>query len=238
MSGIQFDQCCRDHTNGRDVLQHVIGFNSVKGMRRLYDQKIFWHFLLHSGIMTRNMSLAVKYMNKKKTYTGSQFFCLNILLVVIMSFLFLPSARALNIPNLQGYVNDYADMITPSVKSELENKLRAFEQEDSTQIVILTIPSLEGEMIEKFSLKVANTWKLGQRGKDNGILFLVSKQDRKMRIEIGRGLEKKLPNAIAGRIINEIIKPKFAVGDFDGGFIAGASALIGATKGAYTAKKR
>jgi len=159
-----------------------------------------------------------------------------LLLGGIFSFLFLPSAQAFNIPNLQGYVNDYGDMITSSVKSELENKLSAFEQTDSTQIVILTIPSLDGETIEEFSLKVANKWKLGQSAKDNGVLFVVSKQDKKMRIEVGKGLEGRLPSPATGKLIDQIIKPKFSGGDFDGGFIAGASALIDATKGAYTAE--
>ncbi|NOY52708.1 MAG: TPM domain-containing protein, partial [Deltaproteobacteria bacterium] len=147
----------------------------------------------------------------------------------------LPYTQVLDIPKFRGYVNDYADMISPSAEQELKKKLSAFEQQDSTQIVILTIPSLHGDAMDEFSLKVANKWKIGQRGKDNGILFVVSKQDKKMRIEVGKGLEARLPNPAVGKLINRIIKPKFSSGDFDGGFIAGASALIDATKGAYTA---
>jgi uncharacterized protein len=148
------------------------------------------------------------------------------------------SAYSLDVPKLQSYVNDYAGMISPSVRSKMEGELRAFEQSDSTQIVILTVPSLEGENIEEFSIKVAEAWKIGQRQKDNGILFIVSKQERKIRIEVGRGLEGKLTDLMAGRIIDQVIKPRFKQGDFDGGFITGTSALIDATRGEFKAEQR
>jgi uncharacterized protein len=147
-------------------------------------------------------------------------------------------ACGLEVPKLQGYVNDYARMINPSAKSKIEEGLRAFEQSDSTQIVILTISSLEGGNIEEFGIKVAETWKIGQQVKDNGILFIVSKQDRKIRIEVGRGLEGKLTDLMAGRIIDQVIKPRFSKGDFDGGFIAGVSSIIDATRGEFKAEQR
>jgi uncharacterized protein len=148
------------------------------------------------------------------------------------------AAYGLDVPRLQGYVNDYAGMISPSVKSKIEEELRAFEQSDSTQIVILTIPSLKEENIEEFGIKVAEAWKVGQQGKDNGILFIVSKQERKIRIEVGRGLEGNLTDLIAGRIIDQVIKLRFKQADFDGGFIAGVSSLIDATRGEFRAEQR
>jgi uncharacterized protein len=144
----------------------------------------------------------------------------------------------LDVPRLQGYVNDYAGMISSSAKSKIEGELRAFEQSDSTQIVILTIPSLRGENIEEFSIKVAEAWKIGQQQKDNGILLTVSKQERKIRIEVGRGLEGRLTDLMAGRIIDQVIKPRFKQGDFDAGFITGASALMDATRGEFKAEQR
>ncbi|MGZ3494595.1 MAG: TPM domain-containing protein [Thermodesulfobacteriota bacterium] len=147
-------------------------------------------------------------------------------------------AHSLDVPRLQGYVNDYAGMISPSAKSKIEQGLKAFEQSDSTQLVILTIPSLEGENIEEFSIKVAEAWKIGQQQKDNGILLIVSKQERKIRIEVGRGLEGRLTDLMAGRIIDQVIKPRFKQGDFDAGFVAGASALISATRGEFKAEQR
>lgn len=157
----------------------------------------------------------------------------------IFLFCWLPIvAYSLDVPKLQGYVNDYAGMMSPSTKSKIEQGLKAFEQSDSTQLVILTIPSLEGENIEEFSIKVAEAWKIGQQQKDNGIIFIVSKQERKIRIEVGRGLEGRLTDLMAGRIIDQVIKPRFKQGDFDGGFIAGASALISATRGEFKTEQR
>ncbi len=148
------------------------------------------------------------------------------------------AAYSLDVPRLQGYVNDYAGMISASAKSKIEEGLKAFEQSDSTQIVILTIPSLEGENIEEFSIKTAEAWKIGQQQKDNGVLLIVSKQERKIRVEVGRGLEGKLTDLMAGRIIDQVIKPRFKQGDFDAGFIMGASALIAATRGEFKAEQR
>jgi uncharacterized protein len=148
------------------------------------------------------------------------------------------SAYGLEVPRLQGYVNDYAGMISPPAKSKIEEALGAFEQSDSTQIVILTIPSLEGEDIENFGIKVGDTWKIGQKGKDNGAILIVSKQERKIRIEVGYGLEGKLTDLMSGRIIDGVIKPRFKEGDFDRGFITGVSAIIDATRGEFRTERR
>ena len=157
----------------------------------------------------------------------------------ILLFCCLPfTAYGLDVPRLQGYVNDYAGMISPSVRSKIEEELKAFEQSDSTQIVILTIPSLEGENIEEFGIKAAEAWKVGYQGKDNGVLLIVSKQERKIRIEVGRGLEGKLTDLMAGRIIDQTIKPRFKQSDFDGGFITAISALISATRGEFKGEER
>ena len=157
----------------------------------------------------------------------------------ILLFCCLPLAGyCLDVPRLQGYVNDHAGMISPSAKSKIEEELRAFEQSDSTQIVILTIPSLEGENIEEFGIKVAEAWKIGQQQKDNGVLLIVSKRERKIRVEVGRGLEGKLTDLMAGRIIDQVIKPRFKQGDFDGGLITGVSALIDATRGEFKVEQR
>ena len=155
---------------------------------------------------------------------------------VFFFLLFCVPVYALEVPKLQGYVNDYAGMISPQAKATLEQELQAFEQSDSTQIVVLTIPSLEGEVLEEFGIKVAEQWKIGQKGKDNGIIMLVSKQDRKIRIEVGRGLEGKITDLMSGRIIDLVIKPKFKRGDFDNGLISGVHALIDATRGEFKAE--
>ena len=162
-----------------------------------------------------------------------------LLIPLTFLFLLLPlQASALNVPKLQGYVNDYAHMISGATRAKLEGELRSFEQSDSTQMVILTVPSLEGESLEDYSIKVVEAWKLGKARKDNGILLLVSKDDRKMRIEVGRGLEGRLTDLMAGRIIDLAIKPWFKRGNFDGGFAAGVASLIDATRGEFKAEKK
>jgi hypothetical protein len=134
------------------------------------------------------------------------------------------------VPRLLGSVSDYANMISDKTKIKLENKIREIEELTTIQVVILTIPSLERENIEEFSMRVASSWKIGQTGKDNGIVLVVAKNERKVRIEIGRGLEGKLSDSVLGNIINQVIKPKFQTGDFDGGLIDAISALIAAAK--------
>ncbi len=158
-------------------------------------------------------------------------------IILLLSFLLSPSAHALDVPKLQGYVNDYAGMISPPVRAELESELKSFEASDSTQIVVLTIPSLEGDVIEDFGIKVGEAWKIGQKGKDNGAIFIVAKQERKMRIEVGRGLEGRLTDLMAGRIVDLVVKPRFKRGDYDGGFRAGVSAIIDATRGEFKAEE-
>lgn len=144
---------------------------------------------------------------------------------------------ALDVPQLKGRVNDYANMISPQVRSQLENELKNFEKTDSTQIVVLTVESLEGDALEDFSIRVAEKWKIGQKGKDNGAILIVAKKDRKTRIEAGRGLEGKLTDLTAGRIVQLVINPQFKRGDFDAGFSAGIRAMIDATRGEFKADK-
>jgi uncharacterized protein len=105
------------------------------------------------------------------------------------------------------------------------------EAETHHQITILTVPSLEGDPIEDFSLRVAEAWKLGDKKEDNGVLLLVAKEDRKMRIEVGYGLEGDIPDALAGRIIQNVMVPHFRKGDFSGGITAATNLLMDASRG-------
>lgn len=137
------------------------------------------------------------------------------------------------VPALKGRVNDYAGMISPQAQAQIERKLAALEAEDGTQIAVLTVPSLKGEPIEMYSIRVADAWKIGEKGRDNGVLLIVSKGDRKVRIEVGYGLEGRLTDLESGRIIRGVIQPAFAGGQFDAGFIGAADALVTAVKGEY-----
>jgi uncharacterized protein len=143
------------------------------------------------------------------------------------------SALALDVPKLQGRVNDLAGILTPDQVSRLDSKLQGLERTDSTQIAVLVIPSLEGDSLEDFSIRVAEAWKIGQKGKDNGVILLVSMADRAIRIEIGYGLEPILTDALCTRIRVNEIEPRFREGDYYGGMDAGLTAIIQAVRGTY-----
>jgi uncharacterized protein len=143
--------------------------------------------------------------------------------------------RATEIPYLAGHVNDNAGILSSTTATALESALKAHEDSTSDQVVVLTVMSLEGEDIETFSIHVVDTWKLGKKGKDNGVLLLVSKDDHKVRIEVGRGLEGNLTDLTCGRIIRNDIVPRFKEGDYDTGVRVGVTSIIAAIRGAYTA---
>ena len=149
---------------------------------------------------------------------------------------FISSANAVEIPVLNSRVNDYAQMLSPATVQQLENMLATLEQKESTQIVVLTVTSLNGANLEGFSMKVVESWKIGQKGLDNGALLLIAKNDRKIRIEVGYGLEGSLTDLIAGRIIDNIITPQFRNGNFNQGVVAGVSAMISAVHGEFNAQ--
>lgn len=162
--------------------------------------------------------------------------CLTIAVVLVL-FLCGPAA-ALEVPAPTGYVNDRANILSAATVRDLERQLRDFEASDSTQLVVLTVPSLQGEVLEEYSLRVAQSWGIGQRGRDNGALLLIAAQDRAMRIEVGYGLEGRLTDLLAGRIIDDEIIPRFRSGDFDGGVQAGVAAMIQAVRGEYQGSGR
>jgi uncharacterized protein len=161
----------------------------------------------------------------------------HIIAIILALFTFAPAAFALDVPPLRGHVNDYAGMLSPQAVQELEANLTAFETSDSTQIVVLTIPSLEGENLEEFSIKVAEAWRIGQKGTDNGVILLIAKQERKVRIEVGWGLEGKLTDLVSGRI-REAISLRLRAGDMDGGVRAGVAAIMAVVKGEYKGAPR
>ncbi len=142
---------------------------------------------------------------------------------------------ALDAPSLKGRVSDYANMIPPEAATRLEQKLAGFERETSNQIAVLTIPSLQGDTIDQFAIRVAEQWKLGQQGKDNGVLLIIAQAERKVRIEVGMGLQGVLPDITANRIIREVMRPYLKSGNFDQGIDVGVDAIMAATKGEFKA---
>ncbi len=148
-------------------------------------------------------------------------------------------AYCLEIPQKpQGYVSDYASMLSASSRRNLEEKLTRFERETSNQLIVAIFPGLEGEVLEDFSIRLAEAWKPGQKGKDNGVILLIFKNDRKVRIDVGYGLEGALPDAIAKQIIENEIVPEFRRRNFSGGIEKAVNAVIAATRGEYQPEKK
>ncbi len=142
-----------------------------------------------------------------------------------------PARATLEVPALRGRVNDLAGVFEPERSRALEQRLRRFEEETSHQIAVLTVPSLAGEAIEQFAIRVAETWALGHEGIDNGILVVVLPADRRARIEVGYGLEGAVPDAVAARVLREHMLPRFREDDYAGGIEAGVNALAAAARG-------
>jgi uncharacterized protein len=138
----------------------------------------------------------------------------------------LPLAAQQPVPRLTGRVVDVTSTLTSSERAALEQKLAALEQRKGSQVAVLMVKSTEPEAIEQFSLRVAEAWKIGRGNRtDDGIVVVVAKDDRRMRIEVGYGLEGAVPDALAKRIIAEQITPHFRDGDYAGGLNAGVDAL-------------
>lgn len=162
---------------------------------------------------------------------------LTVLLCLLLLVLSSP-ALALDVPPLQGRVNDTAAMFSGPTVTALDSLLSEFETTDSTQIVVLTVPSLDGDLLEDFSMRVVEAWKIGQKGLDNGALLLITRDDRRLRIEVGYGLEGSLTDLIAGRIIGQVIVPRFKEGKFNAGVTDGVQAMIAAVRGEFTASQK
>ncbi|HLP15009.1 MAG TPA: TPM domain-containing protein [Bacteroidota bacterium] len=159
-----------------------------------------------------------------KTHSIVRALCLVSIFICGVSF-------AQDVPYLSGRINDTAHMLSSETVTELEHTLKAYEDSTTNQFVVLTINSLDDYSIEDYALKVAETWKLGKKGVDNGALLLISKDDRKLRIEVGYGLEASLTDAATSYIINHKITPQFKQKDYDAGVKEGIQAMIAAADG-------
>jgi uncharacterized protein len=141
-------------------------------------------------------------------------------------------ARAdIAVPPLTSRVTDLTGTLSGEAVNRMETKLAAFETKKGSQIAVLIVPSTQPEEIEQYGIRVADAWKLGRKGVDDGAILLVAKNDRRVRIEVGRGLEGALPDAIASRIIGDTITPHFKLGDYDGGVEAGVDQIVSVVNG-------
>jgi len=151
--------------------------------------------------------------------------------VLVAVFIVAMFAAAAEVPFLSGRITDNAEILSQTMRRSLTDLLKAHEDSTGNQIAVLTVSTLGGESIEEYATAVFDAWKLGQKGKDNGVLIIVAPSERRMRIEVGYGLEAKLTDLLAGRIIRNIMTPRFKAGDYDGGVKEGVKAVITALEG-------
>ncbi|HEX6277798.1 MAG TPA: TPM domain-containing protein [Polyangiaceae bacterium] len=135
-------------------------------------------------------------------------------------------AEALEVPKLAGRVNDLAEIVPDEAERRITGKLEAHEKATGQQFAVLTLKSLEGDALEDFSIRTVEAWKLGSEKKDEGLLLLVVKDDRKVRIEVGHGLEGSITDAYSSRLVREAMAPRFRNGDYAGGIEAALDLLI------------
>jgi uncharacterized protein len=144
----------------------------------------------------------------------------------------LPSlAWARDVPALRAHVNDDADLLSPAAEQALESKLTEYEKRTQQQFALLTIESLEGDALEDFSIRVVEAWQLGKKGKDDGLLLLVVERDRKLRIEVGYGLEGDVTDAFSARVIRHVLTPALRAGQPAQGIDAAFDALMAKASG-------
>src|SRR5579862_9850377 len=153
-----------------------------------------------------------------------------LLLAFLICWPFAASAQVA-VPPLTGRVVDQTATLSASEMDALTQRLKDLEARKGSQVAVLIVPTTDPESIEQFSIRVAEAWKIGRKKVDDGALLVVAKNDRKIRIEVGYGLEGALTDVTARRIIDEIITPKFKSGDFAGGISAGVDRIIGVVDG-------
>jgi uncharacterized protein len=136
------------------------------------------------------------------------------------------AALARVIPALTAHVNDYAHVLPADRAAALEARLTEHERQTKQQFALLTVPSLQGEEIETFSIAVAEQWKLGDKKRDDGLIVVLAPSEHKVRIEVGYGLEGVIPDAIASRVIREVMTPAFKQNDYAGGLDGGFAVLM------------
>ncbi|QDV04538.1 hypothetical protein Poly30_00290 [Planctomycetes bacterium Poly30] len=144
-----------------------------------------------------------------------------------------PAAATQAVPAAEGWVTDLGDLISPAKEIELEALMESYRNGSGHEIAVLTVPSLGGRNIEELALRTAREWKLGREGENDGALLVLAAAERKTRIEVGRGLEGSIPDAIASRILRNILQPRLRAGDVDGGVDAAVRALHAAAGGDY-----
>lgn len=147
--------------------------------------------------------------------------------LIIALAVLIPAIGLAAYPKPTGFVNDFAGIIKPETKAKLEGLMTSFERSTGNEVAVVTLPSLDGNPVEDVAVDLFAQWGIGKKGQDNGILFLIAPNEKRMRIEVGYGLEGTINDALAGRILDEAVVPRFREGDMDGGIAAGSLAIVG-----------
>lgn len=150
---------------------------------------------------------------------------------VLLLLILLPGAVFASHPTPEGFVTDTAGMISGGVKASLINELTDLKTQTGHEVAVVTVPSLQGDYIEHYAVTLFQEWGIGRKGEDDGVLFLISRDDRQMRIEVGYGLEGDLTDAQSALIINSIVAPRFKEGNFEQGIRDGVDAIARSIKG-------
>lgn len=156
--------------------------------------------------------------------------------IVLLSGLFIvtPGLATPDFPVLSGRVVDAGGFLSAKAESQMTQKLEAHENASGNQVVVVTLPDLQGYSIEEFGYQLGRHWAIGQQDKDNGVLLIVARAERRIRIEVGYGLEGTLTDAISSNIVHQVIRPAFKKRQFEHGITEGVNAIIAALGGEYT----
>ncbi|PJE50779.1 MAG: hypothetical protein COV29_03555 [Candidatus Yanofskybacteria bacterium CG10_big_fil_rev_8_21_14_0_10_36_16] len=149
-----------------------------------------------------------------------------ILQLFVLSFFILSLGYSQEFPEPQGYVNDFADILSPNIEKTLAKTLSDYEKETAIELTVVTVDSLEGLAVEDYTIRLANKWGVGKKDKDNGIVFLIAPNERRMRIEVGYGLEPDLTDGAAGRIMDSFVIPSFKNNHYENGVVSGVAGII------------
>ena len=154
-----------------------------------------------------------------------------VLMLAALLVAFGPARADVPVPPLSAAVTDLTGTLNAQQVAALDARLKAFAQQRGSQVAVLLVPTTAPETIEQYSIRVAEAWKIGRKGTDDGVIIVVAKDDRALRIEVGYGLEGAIPDAVTKRVIAEIITPRFKAGDFNAGLVDGTQALMKLVEG-------
>ena len=154
---------------------------------------------------------------------------------ITLSLLALPSFAAFEVPELKTRILDQANLIDAASEQQINQLLAGHEKASSNQIILVTLKDLQGYSIEQAGVEMGRAWGVGQKEQDNGIVLILAQAERKVRIEVGYGLEGVMTDAVSATIVQEYILPRFKTGDFSGGLLVGTQAIVAALGGEYIA---